>query len=78
MDHVKELVGIDHLGIGTDLQAFGQYVPDELGRRSAIIDLQAGMAARGYGPGDIQKVMGGNLLRLLDEVRKQSRTHREF
>ena len=68
MDHIRTLVGIDHLGIGTDLQAYGQYVPDELGRTSAIGDLQAAMAERGYSPADIQKVLGRNFLRLLGEI----------
>ena len=70
MDHIRTLVGIDHLGIGTDLQAYGQYVPDELGRTSAISVLQAGMAERGYTPADIQKVLGGNFLLLLGEIGK--------
>jgi microsomal dipeptidase-like Zn-dependent dipeptidase len=69
MDHIRNLVGIDHLGIGTDLQAYGQYVPEELARTSAIAALQARMKERGYSPDDIEKVLGGNFLRLLGEVR---------
>ena len=70
MDHIRTLVGIDHVGIGTDLQAFGQYVPEELGQPAAISDLRAVMAARGYSQSDIQKVLAGNFLRLLGEVTK--------
>ena len=66
MDHIRTLVGVDHLGVGTDLQSFGQYVPDELGQTSTASVLQAGMAEREYTAVDIQKVLGGNFLRLLD------------
>ena len=30
IDYVKKITGIDQIGIGTDLQAFGKYVPREL------------------------------------------------
>lgn len=62
-DHVVKLVGIDHVGIGSDYDGVGDTLPDGLRDVSQYPNLVAELLARGYGEEDIAKLMGANLLR---------------
>jgi membrane dipeptidase len=66
IDHVKRLVGIDHVAIGSDLRGMS-YLPafGEEANFRAIVD---GMIAAGYTDDDIGKVMGGNFFRVWRQV----------
>ncbi len=58
-------IGISNVGIGTDLQAYGRYVPKDLnhtGCKNAII---SELQRRGYTNAEIEKIMGENYLRML-------------
>jgi membrane dipeptidase len=66
IDHVKRLVGVDHLAIGSDLRGMS-YLPafgEEANFRS-IID---GLIEGGYTDEEIGKVMGGNFFRVWQQV----------
>jgi len=67
IDYVKTLVGVDHVGIGSDLRGMSKYTAgfDEDARFDAIAEE---LQARGYSPGDIEKVMGENFIRVWREV----------
>ena len=73
VDHVRDLVGVDHIGIGTDFQELGRYVPGDLKTVSAINQIRTGLADRGYSPEEVEKITGGNLLRLLSNVQSSKR-----
>jgi membrane dipeptidase len=94
VDHVVELVGVDHVGIGLDISegmtpddfavrkqtflarypelggefAFEHYYTtglDSMARTGAITDA---LVERGYSDEDVLKILGGNFVRLFDEV----------
>ena len=69
IDHVVELVGIDHVGFGSDFDGVSA-LPDGLKDVSYFPDLIAALLQRGYSEEDIEKICSGNLLRVWNEARK--------
>ena len=67
-DHVVELTSIEHVGIGSDYDGVGDSLPIGLKDVSSYPTLVEGLLGRGYSDADIQKVLGGNLLRVWREV----------
>jgi membrane dipeptidase len=67
IDHIVKVAGIDHVGIGSDFDGIPD-VPKGLEDVSKIPDLTAALLKRGYSEADIQKIMGGNMLRVLKAV----------
>ncbi|MEM8681681.1 MAG: dipeptidase, partial [Planctomycetota bacterium] len=75
IDHIVEVAGIDHVGLGSDFDGI-PYTPRQIEDVSDYPNLTQGMLDRGYSEEDIVKVLGGNLLRVLREtenVANQSR-----
>jgi len=67
VDHIIMVAGIDHVGIGSDFDGIGT-VPKGLEDVSKMPNLTAALMKRGYTEADIQKIMGGNFLRVIREV----------
>ena len=67
-DRVLQLVGIDHIGIGSDYDGVGDTLPVGLKDVSTYPALIQGLLERGYSRKDIQKILGGNLIRVWKEV----------
>jgi membrane dipeptidase len=67
IDHVVKVAGIDHVGIGSDFDGIPQ-VPIGLEDVSKMPNLTLALMKRGYSEQDIQKIMGGNTLRVIREV----------
>ena len=67
-DRVVRLVGIDHVGIGSDYDGVGDTLPVGLKDVSTYPTLIQGLLERGYSRKDIQKILGGNLIRVWKEV----------
>ena len=67
-DHVIKLVGVDHVGIGSDFDGVGDSLPIGLKDVSDYPNLVAEFLRRGYSEEAIAKIMGGNLLRVWTEV----------
>ena len=67
-DHIVKLTSIDHVGIGSDYDGVGDSLPLDLKDVSSYPNLVEGLLRRGYSEDDIEKVLGGNLLRLWREV----------
>lgn len=67
-DHVVELVGIDHVGIGSDFDGVGDSLPIGLKDVSAYPHLVSGLLERGYNEAEIKKILGQNFLRVWREV----------
>lgn len=68
IDHIETLaehLGPERVGIGTDLQADGRYVPEPLYRRDTLARLRSGLLDRGFTPGEVDGILGGNVLRFL-------------
>ena len=67
-DRVVQSVGIDHIGIGSDYDGVGDTLPIGLKDVSTYPTLIQGLLERGYSRKDIQKILGGNLIRVWKEV----------
>ena len=63
VDYAVKLIGIDHVGVGSDFDGVGGELPDELRTVADFPNFVAGLQARGYKDDDIRKILGGNLLR---------------
>ena len=69
MDHIDYMVskiGIDHVGISSDFDGGGGVVGWQ--DASETMNITKELRDRGYSDSEIEKLWGGNLLRVLDEV----------
>ncbi len=67
IDHVKQLVGIGAIGIGTDFDGI-TCAPVDLDDVSKFPNLTRALLEKGYTAGDIKKIYGGNTLRVMRQV----------
>ena len=85
IEHVIRLVGVDHVGIGTD---FSEGWADSPSHRKRLLEIDGriydypqgidmvtkfpnmahGLVSRGYSDSDIEKILGGNFLRVFEQV----------
>ena len=70
IDHVAQLVGVDHVGLGSDFDGVGDSLPEGLKDVSMYPNLFARLLARGYSEADIEKIAGGNLMRVWREAER--------
>ena len=66
LDYVHKLIGADHVGVATDLFGLDTHTGVPTHREFALIP--AALLKRGYGEGAVQKIIGGNFMRLFREV----------
>ena len=69
IDHIKKVAGIDHIGIGGDYDGITS-VPVGLEDVSKYPDLTAELLRRGYSDGDVRKILGLNVLRVMRAAEK--------
>jgi membrane dipeptidase len=75
IEYVAKLVGADHVGFGSDFDGISGMVPQGLEDVSQYPSLIRGLLEMGYSDGDVRKIAGGNLLRVMrrnEEVAGQS------
>jgi len=70
IDHVKKLVGVDYIGIGSDFDGVSGELPVGLSDVSMYPNLIYELLKRGYSDEDIRKICGGNLMRVWASVEK--------
>ena len=82
VDHIAKLVGVNHIGIGLDItedwpediyrEIWDQTLKfiDGLESVSRLPDFTRGLVARGYSDQEIQKILGGNFMRVFNVVFK--------
>lgn len=68
IDHVVSLVGVEHVGLGSDFDGVGDSLPAGLKDVSAYPNLVQGLIERGHSDTDIEKILSGNLIRVWSEV----------
>ena len=73
--HVIDLVGIDHVGIGSDYDGVGDSLPEGLKDVSTYPAIVAAFEARGFSETDIAKVLGGNAMRVWSQVVEYAAKH---
>ena len=69
IDHVVKLVGVDYVGIGTDFDGVQSTLSD-LADISMLPNLTRELLRRGYSASDIEKILGGNMLRVMEATEK--------
>jgi membrane dipeptidase len=75
VDHVRQLVGIDHVGLGSDFDGVGDTLPAGLKDVSEYPNLIRVLLERGYTEAEIEKLCSGNSLRVWQAVEDFSRDH---
>jgi membrane dipeptidase len=70
IDHVVKLVGVDHVGFGSDFDGVGDSLPTGLKDVSHYPNLIYELLKKGYSEKDIEKICSGNLLRVWAEVER--------
>lgn len=68
IDHVVQLAGIDHVGIGSDFDGVGDSLPTGLKDVSQYPNLIYELLKRGYSEEDIEKICSGNVFRVWKQV----------
>jgi microsomal dipeptidase-like Zn-dependent dipeptidase/gamma-glutamyl-gamma-aminobutyrate hydrolase PuuD len=69
LDHAIKVMGIDHVGLGTDFDGDGGV--RGLACSSELLNFTRQLLARRYSEEDIQKIWGGNFLRVMQQVQNE-------
>ena len=76
IDHMVKIAGVDHVGLGSDFDGI-DCSPQGLDSAADLPKITEALYQRGYSAADLDKILGGNLLRVFGEVEKVSRQMRE-
>jgi len=71
IDHVVKLVGPDHVGLGSDFD--GADMPDGLEDCSKLPKITEALLRKGYSEENIRKILGGNILRVMEQSERISK-----
>lgn len=74
IDHVVQLIGIDHVGLGSDYDGVGDSLPEGLKNVSHFPNLIAELLRRGYSDEDIEKICYQNVFRVWNAVLDYAKT----
>jgi membrane dipeptidase len=66
IDHVVDLIGIDHVGIGSDFDGGGRL--SDCQDASQMMNITLELWKRGYSQEEIRQIWGGNLMRVFTQV----------
>lgn len=64
LDYIVKLAGVDHVGLGSDFDGINS-APQQLDDVTTYPVITKALLERGYSKKDITKIMGGNILRVL-------------
>jgi membrane dipeptidase len=67
MDHIIKIIGDDHVGLGSDFDGIS-ITPKGLEDASKLPEITRCMVERGYTPERIAKILGGNFMRVFEEI----------
>ena len=70
IEHIIQIAGIDHVGIGSDFDGIGPLKPSDVPDVSGYPVIVSELLKRGYSERDIKKILSGNFLRVWGEVIK--------
>jgi membrane dipeptidase len=71
IDHAVKLVGADHVGLGSDFD--GATMPEGMDDCTHLPQITEALMRKGYSDADIRKILGENLLRVMEENERVSR-----
>ena len=72
IDHVARVAGIDHVGLGSDSDGI-DFLPADMDSAANLPKIRQALLDRNYSLEDINKIMGGNMLRVFLAVERASR-----
>ena len=72
IDHVVKLVGPRHVGLGSDFD--GANMPEGMNDASALPRITQALLSKGYSEADITGILGGNTLRVMEQVERVGST----
>ena len=75
IDHAVKVAGVDHVGIGSDFD--GATMPLGMDDVSKLPKITDALLKKGYSEKDVEKILGGNLLRVMEQVEQVSRRWNE-
>ncbi len=64
LDYIVKLVGVDYVGMGSDFDGIS-FPPQQMDDVTAYPLITKALLERGYSKTDIQKILGGNFIRVL-------------
>jgi len=73
IDHIAKVAGVEHVGLGSDFDGVSGATPAGMDSAADLPKITQGLLDRGYSPGDIAKILGGNLMRVFRDVERVSR-----
>ncbi len=68
IDHAVKVAGADHVGLGSDFD--GATMPIGMDDASMLPKLTDALLKKGYAEADVEKILGGNLLRVMEQVER--------
>src|SRR5580658_2097287 len=71
IDHAVKLVGADHVGLGSDFD--GADMPDGMEDCTHLPQITEALMRKGYSDADNRKILGDNLLRVMEQNERVSR-----
>ena len=71
IDHAAKVAGVDHVGLGSDFD--GATMPIGMEDASKLPRITDALLKRGYSEQDVAKILGGNILRVMEQVEAVSR-----
>lgn len=72
-DHIAKVAGVDHVGIGSDFDGVSA-LPDGMEDVTRLPRIAQALLDRGYSESDVQKILGGNMLRVMTSVLDRAAT----
>lgn len=77
IDHVIKMVGVDHVGFGSDFDGVGDTLPIGLDDASEYPNLIYELLKRGYSEEDIAKICSGNVMRVWQQTEDYANASQE-
>jgi len=71
IDHAVKMAGVDHVGLGSDFD--GATMPIGMEDASRLPRITDALLKRGYSGTDVEKILGGNILHVMERVEQVSR-----
>ena len=71
IDHAVKVAGVDHVGLGSDFD--GAVMPLGMEDVSKLPRIADALLKKGYSEQNIDKILGGNLLRVMEQVEQVAR-----
>lgn len=72
IDHMVKVAGVDHVGLGSDFDGI-DCAPEGINSAADLPKITQALYQRGYQATDLQKILGGNLMRVFADVEKTAK-----